>query len=560
MLRELNIKNFAIIEDLHVEFTPGFNVLTGETGAGKSIIIDALELVLGGRGNRDFIKSGQESAFIQGYFTLPEDLRKRLIKEYGLWEDEGIIITRELHLEKPSVTRINGQLVSSRTLGEVTRQMIDVFAQNEGRDLISPGKQKELLDSFGDEGHHKKLSKMKELYGKIREVQEFLLKEDVDEGSRVRELDLLAFQLEEIESAALTEEDEEPLYEKYRMAKNFKEVSEAISEAYFELQGNEGQPGILENMGRALSALMKGEEYDTRLHAIRETLESFRYEMEDLTRELFKLKDQSPDEEELFFLEERMNLVHDLKRKYGNTIKDIEEFYFRSKERKVFLEDYEQRMIKKREELEDLQRKGWALASEIHESRRKIGDFLEKTLTEELRDLNIPDGQFFVRLDDRSLCEDGKDSVTFDIRTNLGQEPKPLAKIASGGEMSRIMLGFKSVIAQKDRMETLVFDEIDTGISGRTAQVVGRKIRELSRKRQTLVISHLPQIVAMADSHYYIHKEMKNGAVTSTIHKLSEEQRIIELARLISGSDITDMSMETAREMIESGKNQEELC
>lgn len=551
MLRELNIKNFAIIEDLQVEFTPGFNVLTGETGSGKSIIIDALELILGGRASKDFIRTGKERAFIQGLFTLSKDEENKIKEKYGIWSEEGLIVTRELFRNKPGIARLNGQIVTVSQLQELSGEIIDVFAQNEGRDLISPQKQRDLLDSFGSEKHKELLEETAEVYSEIRKTEDFLANQEMDDAARAREIDLLRFQMEEIESAGLTPEDESPLTEKYKKEKNQVKIRTGIGEALQALDGYEGY-GALSGLDRGISALSSVTEYDDDLIPILESMEAIRYELTDGIRELQHLGEGESSEEELYRLEQRINLVNDMKRKYGNTLDDIDDFYQKASKRLEFLEEYENRIGEKKKDLRSLRERGEKIADLLTESRRYLGDRLEEMITRELRDLNIPDGVFYVKLEEKPLSRDGKEKVVFYIRTNQGQDPKPLAKIASGGEMSRIMLGFKSVIAKKDDMETLVFDEIDTGISGRTAQVVGKKIQELSADRQTLVISHLPQIVALADSHYYIEKDNRDGTVTSNIHRLRGEQRVIELARLISGNDITDMSMETAREMIES--------
>lgn len=557
MLVELNIKNFAIIDDLTVEFSKGLNVLTGETGSGKSILIDALDMILGARANKNFIRTGFDSAFIQGVFYQHQDAVQASLKKAGINQDDYLTITRELFLDRPSVLRVNGQVVSLSQLKEITKHLVDVFAQHEGSDLIDSQQQKKILDSFGDKSHENHLREMRDFFQKYDEIKEELSHLKMDDQTRMREIDLLEFQCQEIQEAQLTEDDEDDLSQKYRKLENQASIVQGLESSLQAITSSYENTSALDQLDTALGSLYKISEYDQEVEDWAKQLESLRHEVHEVGQGLSHvLEGLNQDPEELKLLEDRINLVNTLKRKYGNTVEEILSYYQESKDKLDKLKNYEEEVLAKEEELKKIQEEMDALAQLIHEDRQTLAQALQGRVQEEVRQLNLKDAKFKVHLEEKPLGPDGKDQVVFYLSTNLGEDLKPLAEVASGGEMSRMMLGFKSIIADRDEITTLVFDEIDAGISGKTAYIVGKKLKTLAQGRQVLVISHLPQMVALAEAHYTIEKNLKDGKMVSNIQRSTDEDQARELARLISSGEINQATLQTARDMIKTSREE----
>lgn len=552
MLLELNIKNFAIIEDLSVGFEDGLNVITGETGSGKSIIIDALSIVLGQRASKDIIKSGKDFAYIEAVFTSHNNDTNEVLKEHSIENGELIVISKEIKKDRPSITKVNGRTVTTGVLSKITSKLIDVFAQHESVSLMNANNQRELIDSFGDKNHFERLIKLKEMTSKLAVLEKEYAEKSSGEKDKDREIDLLKYQIEEIESANLTKSDEEEIESELKKISNTSSITKDLSDAVSMLRSSYDSFSIEDALDKVISNISSVVEFDELLKKDYEELENIRYSLIDITGNLETyIENIDYDEERLLFLEERVDTVNTLRRKYGNTVEDIKNYLKETKERLNFLLNFETELNKLQNEIDELRNKALIIADEISSERRKIADFLEESVKNELRQLNILNARFKVDIKDKNLTKEGIDSIEFMISTNLGEEFKPLSKTASGGEMSRIMLGFKSIIAKKDNIETLIFDEIDTGISGKTAQIVGNKIKDLSLGRQVIAISHLPQIVSLADAHYLIEKEESNGSTSSKVFKLDEDRKVEELARLIGGLDITETALKAAREMLQ---------
>lgn len=552
MLLELGIKNFAIIDDLRIEFDDGLNVITGETGSGKSIIIDALGVVLGARANKDLIKKDSEKAFIEASFYTNINELNSFLEEIGIETSEILTISKEINLNKPSISRINGQVVTITNLNKVTELLIDIFAQHESQAMMNVNNQKILIDSFGNAEHKENLKKiliLNEEYSKLKKDFDKKKEEIIDKD---REIDLLRYQIEEIENANLTKDDEEKLENDLNKNQNASHILENINAIIQSLKSDYSFDSIIDLIDKDITLLVNSSKYDTEIESFLSELEEIRYTLNDFSSRLESYSQNIyVDEENLEYLTQRLDTVNNLKRKYGNTIEEIEAHFNEINERMEFLLNYEDRLKSMEKDLAEIRKKMEILGEEISLVRREVSTELESKVASELIDLNIKNAKFKVEIKEKDLGNDGKDKIEFLISTNIGEALKPLAKTASGGEMSRIMLGFKSIIAKKDKIETLIFDEIDTGISGKTAQIVGNKIKEISKDRQVIVISHLPQIVALSNSHYVIEKEEVDNRTHSSIKKLTGEERVRELARLISGLETTETAIQTAREMID---------
>lgn len=558
MLVELNIKNFAIIDDLSVEFSKGLNVLTGETGSGKSILIDALDMILGGRANKSYIRTGCSSAFVQGVFFNQEAGLQKSLERNGLAQEDYLTISREIFLDRPSLLRVNGQVISLNQLKEITGQLVDIFAQHEGPALLDSHKQKFILDSFGDKAHSHHLEDLARTYETYQALKKDLDKLTMDDQSRMREIDLLDFQCQEIQEAQLTQEDEEDLVQDYKKLENQESIREGLEQSLQRLQSSYESVSALDQMDTALANLYKISDYDEEIKAWADQLQSLRHEVHEVGQGLNRLLENSDqDPEALRLVEDRLNLVNNLKRKYGDSVREILTYYEESQARLELLKNYEEEVNTKYKDLEEAHKKLQDLAQVVHKDRETLAQALEKRVEDEISQLNLKDARFKVHLEEKDLGPDGMDQVVFYLSTNLGEDLKPLSQVASGGEMSRMMLGFKSIIADRDHIMTLVFDEIDAGISGQTAHIVGKKLKALAQGRQVLVISHLPQMVALAQTHYRIEKTLKDGKMVSNIRKSSPQDQAYELARLISSGEINESTLETARSMIK--KSREDL-
>ncbi|NLY44533.1 MAG: DNA repair protein RecN [Tissierella sp.] len=556
MLLELSIKNFAIIDDLKISFTKGLNVLTGETGSGKSIIIEALGIVLGGRGTKDLIRSGENRAMLQAIFVLEEmTLTKQLLEEHGIHMDNDklLIITREISLNSPSISRINDKVVTLSMLNKITHTLIDIFAQHEHQSLLNTVNHKLIIDSFGDNKHKEIKNEIKSIYDKYSKEKKILDEMNLNLMERERMIDLYRFQIDEIDSIQLSNYDDEEIENDYNRLSNIMGIVQGIGEIIESFSSDKYDSiSLLDCINRNISILNNISVYDNDLTPYLNRFKEVNYELQDLHNEFLDYMDNIQlDEEKLSELSERLDSVNKLKKKYGNSVKSILDFRGSTSKSLEKLINYENEIKDLTKKINEFERKLFVLSKELSKSRKSIALVLEKKITKELNELNMHNVNFKVDIRELDyLSSDGIDNIEFLISTNIGEDLKPMSKIASGGEMSRIMLGFKSILAEYDGIPTLIFDEIDTGISGRTAQVVGEKIYKIARERQVISISHLPQIAAIADSQYSIYKETKEGKVSTFIKKLDEEDRINEFAKLLGGVDLTETTINHAKELL----------
>lgn len=550
MLYSIHVKNMALIQEAEVELSGGFNILTGETGAGKSIILGAVNVALGAAGFKGFAREGADYALVELVFTVEDArTRKRLQELEVAVEDGQVIISRRLSGGR-SVSRINGETVTAARVREAAEALLDIHGQHEHQSLLHRKNHLKILDEFARQELEPYKEKNTALYDRWKQLKEALDELSTDDASRTKEADFLRYETEEIENAALREGEDEELEEQYRRMLNGQRIAENLAEAMALLSGD---GGAAELTSRAIRGLSEAAELDKEAVSLSDQLYDIDSLLGDLNRDLSSYAESlSFDEAEYRRIEERLDEINHLKSKYGNTIAQILAYQAEKQERLNVLEHYS-------EYLEELQRKLSACEKELlqncgkmSEIRRKYAQELEREITQALVDLNFLDVQFaidFKRTEQPHAT--GYDDICFLISTNPGQPVRPLNQVASGGELSRIMLAIKAVLADRDAIETLIFDEIDTGISGRTAQKVSEKMAVIARSHQVICITHLAQIAAMADSHYMIEKNVTDGQTATSIRKLSAEESIEELARILGGAKITATVMESAREMKE---------
>jgi len=552
MLKELRINNFAIIEDLTIEFEKGLNLITGETGSGKSIIIEALEMVLGARANKNMIRTGKDRAIIEAVFFTDPNIQSILI-DYGYESDDVLILSKEILRDYPSISRINNRPISVNVLSSITEKMVDIFGQHEHQSLLSIKNHILILDSLLDKDGLNLIERLNKLYKDYKDLNYQIDKLAISSEKRNRELELLKYQIDEIENANLNKDDDENLEVEFKRLNNLTNILSDLGSALALLKGEDGESNVFTLMDRSMSYIDAISKYDPSTLPLKERLDSLRYEFKDLYNDLSHYGDSlEVDEEKLFLLRERLDLVNTLKKKYGNSLDLIHEFKEKIENEYNDLINSESILLDLSKKRDDLSELIWEDAKKLSGKRKEKALELEKKIKDELVSLNMGDIEFKVAFSDKeNFSKSGSDDVEFLISTNKGEALKPLSEIISGGEMSRIMLAFKGILADKDKIFTLIFDEIDTGISGRTAQVVGEKIKRISKGRQVISISHLPQIAALAETHFVIKKSSKNDQTITQVLKLSEKDRIDELARLLGGVDVTETTIRHAKEMIE---------
>lgn len=555
MLLELNIKNFAIIENLEVRFDNGLNIITGETGTGKSILIEALGVLLGSRSNKDFIRTGEDKAILEAVFYVENKEIDYIIKDYGIEieEDRILIINKSISKNGPSLTKINGKNVNLSMLNKVTRNLVDIFGQHEHQSLLEVDNHKFLIDSFGNKEFKDLKLEIKSAYIELKNKRNYLGEISIESSERDREIDILKYQIDEIEASNLDVKKDLDIEKEYKKYKEINFINNIFMQVLGNLKSNSfEETAILDIINRDISELEKIKEIDEEILSIYERYRNISFELEDLTRDIYDYGNSlEANPNYLIELENRLDLINRLKSKYGESFEEILKFKDEAQERLLILANQEVEIRKLKKEIGLMEEKLLEKSRNLSGLRKEIGRDLEEKIQKELEYLNMKDIVFkvdFKELNDFNI--DGIDRVEFLISTNIGEGLMPLSKIASGGEMSRIMLAFKTILAGHDNIDTMIFDEIDTGISGRTAQLVGEKIYEISKDHQVICISHLPQITAMADRHYSINKETINNKTGSYIKLLDDKSRVEELARLIGGPRLTDTTKKHAREMI----------
>ncbi|QRG69807.1 DNA repair protein RecN [Brevibacillus choshinensis] len=568
MLVELSIRNFAIIKSVTVSFQKGLNILTGETGAGKSIIIDALGLLLGGRASADFVRYGEARAEVEGLFELPTGHPALAVCEsvgVQIEQDGMLVVRRDISNQGKSIIRLNGQLVTLAMLRELGPWLVTVHGQHDTHMLMQADKHINWLDAYGESALGSAKAEYTNLYTAFRKTKQDLDRMARNERELVQRIDLLQYQLNEIESAALAPGEDEKLQQQRKKWMNIEKVYSSIQDAYRSLYGD--QRGM-DWLGHAMGELERVAGYEEQLTPILETVQSAYYQIEDVVHQLRQLSYQMDFEPaQLAEVESRLDQIQSLKRKYGKSVDDILEYAATISDELDEMHHYEDRLQQVQERLAELAADLAVEALELSVIRQECAQKLAVEIEQQLKELHMERARFAIDVrqtpdDDgveiegikRHVDANGMDQIEFLISPNPGEPLRPLAKIASGGELSRVMLAIKTILAGTDQVETLIFDEVDTGVSGRAAQAIAEKLARVAGKRQVLCITHLPQVASMADAHFLIKKEMSEYETMTIVTRLSEDERVIELARMLSGAEVTAKTEEHAREMILLGR------
>ena len=551
----LHVKNLALIPEVQADFGPGLNILTGETGAGKSILLGSVNLALGQKMTRGMIREGADYALVELVFQVKSHTEEKL-KEMDVYPEEGqVIITRRL-MENRSISKVNGETSTAANVRKIAALLLDIHGQHEHQSLLYPEKQMEILDAFGNQEISAAKNEVAELYKKYSGLKKELEGYEMDEEQRRREIGFLEYEIQEISQAQLCSGEDEELETSYRKLANGKRITEGLGYVY-QLTGYEGE-GMGALMGRAVQKLAQIREYDPQLENIYSSVEDIDSLLNDLNREISSyLSEFTFSEEEFGKIENRLDLINHLKSKYGHTIEKILAY---QKEKELELEKLENFQTRKEElerQLKDQEDLLEEASGSLTEIRKKWAGELEKKIVQGLQDLNFLNVEFYISFKEKeTFTAQGKDSISFMISTNPGEPVLPLQKVVSGGELSRIMLAIKTLLADKDQTETLIFDEIDTGISGRTAQKVAEKMKVIGENHQVLCITHLPQIASQADGHFLIEKNVENMETTTRIRRLSYKESVEELARMLGGAKITDAVLQNAAEMKDLAQQQ----
>lgn len=552
MLQSLHVKNLALIDEAEVTFGGGLNILTGETGAGKSIIIGSINLALGAKADKEMIRSGAEYGLVELVFSLENPAQIRAVQELELPVEEGQVILQRKIMENRSQCKVCGETVTARQLRQLADILIDIHGQHEHQSLLKPARQLEILDAYAGEALAGKKDRLREIYGKYREKKRELSESEVDEETRKRECSLAEFECKEIEEAALMPGEDEEVEKAYRRMSNARKIREAAAAAHG-LCGYEDN-GAGSAIARAIREIKTASAYDERLQDYERQLLDIDGLLNDYNRGMADyLSELEFDGQQFEQTQERLNLINHLKSKYGNTVEEIQEYQARAQEIIDKYQDYDAYRAALLEQTAAYEKEALQLAKEISDLRIQNARTLAARMRQALSDLNFEQAVFEIRVDgeEQKLNENGFDQVVFLISTNPGEPVRELAQVASGGELSRIMLALKTVLADRDEIETLIFDEIDTGISGRTAWKVSEKMGILGKGHQLICITHLPQIAAMADTHYVIQKQVVDNRSVTTIKALDQRESVEELARMLGGETITESALKNAGEMKE---------
>ena len=549
MLSLLHIENIAVIECADISFDRGFNVLTGETGAGKSIVIDAISAILGQRAYRDMIRTGTNKASVRAVFT---DVPKLAwFEENGVEYDPETIIQREVHLDGKNVCRVNGSLVTVSILNKLGIQLINIHGQHDSASLFDEANHLTFLDDFA--GNEAIRETYAEKYGAVEKLRREINRISMDEGEKLRRMETLKYQIEEIEKAHLEAGEDAALEERRKLLQNSEKIANGLNEAVENLYGGDDTDGAASLLNMAERALSRIAKYSDDIASLHEKVADLMYQVQDaaeIARDVQYELSYSADE--LDRIESRLDVIHKLRRKYGTSCAEILEYLQKAKQELdeiEFADDHLERLKKK---LKKAEKAAWDAALELRKNRQEVSEKLSARILTELAQLDMPKVQFACQFTELELTSNGADAVAFYMSANVGEALKPMSKVASGGELARIMLAMKNVLAEQDKVDTLIFDEVDTGVSGRAAQKVAEKLKSVARSKQVLCVTHLPQIAAMGDTHMLIAKGERDGRTYTTVTPLDLEGRKRELARIIGGANITEITLKSAEEMLQA--------
>lgn len=549
MLQSLSVKNLALIQETEVCFGEGLNILTGETGAGKSLLIGSINLALGAKFEKEMLREGASFASVELVFTGNGKIKRKLEEmEIEAQDDESVLLSRKMQVGK-SVFRINGEVVSAKQVKELAEVLIDIHGQHEHQSLLHKKKHMEILDAYGGEEALKLLREIRSGYAEWKSLEKQLAAADLDEKERAREQALAEYEWKEIEAARLQLGEDDELEAQFRVMSNSQRITEVISESYAYTGGNDSGAG--NSLSRGLRLLGTVSAYDQRLEELEQQLSEVDSLLADFNRDLAEyLQEIQFDEETFRETQERLDLINHLKGKYGNRIEDILTYARERREYLNKLADYDSYLEGLRADCEKAKKSLCDECAKLGKIRRENAGKLEKSLVKALENLNFLQVDFEIKVEELSEpSETGMEDIEFLISTNPGQPARPLGSVASGGELSRIMLAIKTVLAQRDDVDALIFDEIDTGISGKTAWQVSKQLGAVATAHQVICITHLPQIAAMSDVHFVIEKNTENGQTVTDVRKLNQEESMAELARLLGSDSLTEAALSNAREM-----------
>lgn len=550
MLLEISIKNFAIIEEISLTFENGMTVLTGETGAGKSIIIDAMNLMLGARASLDVIRHGANKAEIEGLFSVGENAAlTQILEENGIEVTEELIIRREILQNGRSIGRINGQMVNLTTLRAVGQYLVDIHGQHDQEELMKPNMHIRMLDEFGDSQFASVKKHYQDLFEHYRRLRKRVLTKQKNEQEHKARIEMLEFQIAEIEAAALKSGEDQALNQKRDKLLNHKHIADTLTNAYVMLDDEEFSS--LSNIRSAMNDLMTLEEFDADYKDMSSNVSEAYYILEEVTKQLGDVIDELDfDAGSLQQIEARLEVIYSITRKYGGSVDDVLDYYENITKEYNLLTGNDESSDDMEKDLKRLEKELIVAAENLSQERHQLAKNLEAEIKQELADLYMEKADFQVQFSKGKFNRDGNEAIEFYISTNPGEGFKPLVKVASGGEISRLMLAIKSAFSRKEDKTSIVFDEVDTGVSGRVAQAIAQKIYKIGSHGQVLTISHLPQVIAIADYQFFIEKRSDENTTVSTVRLLSEEERVEEIAKMLAGSDITEMAREQARELL----------
>ena len=547
MLSLLHIENIAVIEQADISFDQGFNVLTGETGAGKSIVIDAISAILGERAYRDMIRTGTNKASVRGVFTNVPELP--WFAENGVEYDPETVIHREVYLDGKNVCRVNGSLVSVSILKKLGIQLINIHGQHDSASLFDEDNHLTFLDAFGD--NESLRQSYSESYEAVARLRRQIDKMTMDEGEKLRRMETLRYQIKEIEKADLQPGEDDRLEERRKILQNAEKLSDGLNEAVECLYGGDDSDGASCLLAQAEYALARLARFSDAFQAIHEKVTDLKYQITDVAEEVRDARDDlSYSADELESIESRLDTIHKLRRKYGVTCEDILAYLDKAKKELDDIEFADDHLERLKKNLKKAEKEAWSRAEALRKNRQETAVSMAERILTELAQLDMPRVQFEVKFTPLELTPTGADAVAFYMSANAGEALKPMSKVASGGELARIMLAMKNVLAEKDQVNTLIFDEVDTGVSGRAAQKVAEKLRAVAAHKQVLCVTHLPQLAALANTHLLIAKSERSGRTYTSVTPLDIEGRKKELARIIGGTSITETTLKSAEEML----------
>jgi len=553
VLNLLHIENIAVIESADISFGTGFNVLTGETGAGKSIVIDAISAILGERAYRDMIRTGEEKASVRAVFSQVAPLD--WFNENGVPYDRETVIQRDIFLDGKNVCRVNGTLVSVTMLRKLGIQLMNIHGQHDSASLFDEENHLIFLDDFSSNQALREA--YQEKYQAVAALRREIQRMTMDEGEKLRRMETLQYQIAEIEKAELEPGEDEALEERRKLLQNAERLSKGMDEAVEALYGGEesdGAAGLLTQAEHALGRLSRFSDSFTSLH---ERVTDLMYQVRDAAEEAKDMRDDlSYSADELEQIESRLDVIYRLRKKYGTTCQEILDYLEKARKELADIEFADDRLEKLKQKQQKAEKEAWAAAQVLRQNRRENAEIMSARILQELKELDMPRVQFSCQFRELELQPNGADAVAFYLSANAGEALKPLSKVASGGELARIMLSMKNVLAEKDQIATLIFDEVDTGVSGRAAQKVAEKLRKLAQHKQVLCVTHLPQMAALADTHMLISKCERDGRTYTSVTPLDTEGRKRELARIIGGTHITETTLKSAEEMLRFEENQ----